>query len=149
VFSFGNFRADALPNLGMVLQEQYQGRTQPRYIAYRSLPRQTTGPAIPHRVENLPYGSSRIPVLNYSPDMVSDAPCPLGASLTSSAPPKLTLDLDGLRFPGAAIIPDDPCVTQRALDLAVYALSHASPDRPMKNFLAGLNEIARRATPIA
>ncbi len=149
VFSFGNFRADAFPNLGMALQEQYEGRTEPRYIAYRSLPRQTTGPAVPHRVENLPYGPLRIPVLNYSPDMVSGAPCPLGASLTSPAPPKLTLDLDGLRFPGAAIIPDDPCVTQRALDLAVYALSYASPDRPMKDFLAGLNEIARRATPIA
>ena len=113
------------------------------------MPRQTTGPAIPHQVENLPYGSLRIPVLNYSPDMVSGAPCPLGASLTCPALPKLTLDLDGLRFPGAAIIPDDPCVTQRALDLAVYALSHASPDRPMKNFLAGLKEIARRAAPIA
>ncbi len=143
-FRFANFRTDAFPNLGLVHSEEWKERDDLRYLAYRSLPRQGDGRAVPHQVDILSYGALRIPVLNYSPDMVTGAPCMPSAPRGAALQPKVTLDADGLRFPGAAVIPDDPCITQQALDLAVFALSHASPDRPMKDFLAGLQTIARR-----
>jgi len=144
VWRFGGFVADGLKVPTMESDRMYE-TNEVRTVTYRPLPARPNVPAIPHRAEGLTYGNLRIPVLNYSPDMVTGYPCPLSDERQDS--PRVWLEVGGGRATGAAIIPDDPCITQRALDFAVYALSRASPDRSMRDFLAGLEEIRNRASP--
>jgi len=143
---FGQFVADGLQN---PTQELFDGQlsSKVRTVAYRPLPALHGGNPIPHRTDVLRYGQMRIPVLNYSPDMVTGYPCPPegGQREASGHSPLAWLEVGEARTTRAALIPDDPCVTQRAIDLAVYALSHASPDRSMSEFMSGLRALRDEA----
>jgi len=145
---FGNFYVDGL----LQIVDLYKPtREDFRVVPYRPLPRLTDRPAVPYGSYMFDYGKLNIPVLNYSPDMVAGFPCDLFSTLGGENPanslyrPKVWLEASGGRAAGAALVPSDPCVTQRAIDLAVYALSHASPDRSMRDFMAGLEHIRKYA----
>jgi len=146
VWRFGQFVADGIkvPTIEQLLESRTR---QLRAVTYRPLPTLRSGDPIPHRVDGLRYGEMRIPVLNYSPDMITGYPCPPEGEPREAAGelPRVWLEVGDPRATGAALVPDDPCVTQRAIDLAVYALSHASPDQSMSEFMNGLRTIRDRS----
>ena len=145
---FGDFYADGLLQIVWLFEPK---REDFRVVPYRPLPRLIDRPAVPYGSFMFDYGKLNIPVLNYSPDMVAGFPCNVFETLGGESPanstyiPKVWLEASGARAAGAALVPEDPCVTQRAIDLAVYALSHASPDRSMRDFIAGLEHIRKYA----
>ena len=148
VWRFGDFVLDGF-HTPSVLFDRFRS-SKVRVVPYRPLPPQSGNP-VPHLPSGLALGRSRIPILNYSPDMVSGYPCDAGMSPreVGGKRPQVWFEASGPRATGASLIPDDPCVTQRALDIAVLAMSYASPDRSMREFLDGLREIEGRASDLS